>query len=60
MHYRGTLLDGKPFDSSYDRNQPFVTQIGVGRSVPPLSAQPSRALTHVLCYPLRQCHPRMG
>jgi FKBP-type peptidyl-prolyl cis-trans isomerase len=30
IHYKGTLTDGTEFDSSYKRNQPFVTQIGVG------------------------------
>ena len=30
IHYKGTLQDGKEFDSSYKRGQPFVTQIGVG------------------------------
>jgi FKBP-type peptidyl-prolyl cis-trans isomerase len=34
IDYKGTLLDGKVFDESYKRGQPFVTQIGVGQVIP--------------------------
>lgn len=33
IHYKGTLLDGREFDSSYKRGQPFETQIGVGQVI---------------------------
>ncbi|OGE33554.1 peptidylprolyl isomerase [Candidatus Daviesbacteria bacterium RIFCSPLOWO2_02_FULL_41_8] len=33
IHYSGTLLNGTKFDSSYDRGQPFQTQIGVGQVI---------------------------
>jgi peptidylprolyl isomerase len=33
VNYLGTLENGTKFDSSYDRNAPFTTQIGVGQVI---------------------------
>lgn len=33
IHYSGTLENGRRFDSSYDRGEPFKTRIGVGEVI---------------------------
>ncbi len=34
VHFVGSLLDGREFDNSYTRREPFTFQLGAGKSIP--------------------------
>lgn len=34
VHFVGSLIDGREFDNSYKRNEPFTFQLGEGKSIP--------------------------
>ncbi|KAK0477339.1 peptidyl-prolyl cis-trans isomerase [Armillaria novae-zelandiae] len=66
IHYVGTLTDGTKFDSSRDRGEAFVTDIGVGKvikgwdeGVPQLSLGQKAILTATAdyAYGSRGFHP---
>jgi peptidyl-prolyl cis-trans isomerase A (cyclophilin A) len=34
VHYKGQLLNGQVFDSSYQRNEPIAFTLGIGQVIP--------------------------
>uniref|UniRef100_A0A8C8T1L7 peptidylprolyl isomerase n=1 Tax=Peromyscus maniculatus bairdii TaxID=230844 RepID=A0A8C8T1L7_PERMB len=55
VHYKGKLSNGKKFDSTYDRNEPFVFNLGKGQVIKAwdigVATMKKGELCHILCKP---------
>nr|KAF6505184.1 FKBP prolyl isomerase 5 [Rousettus aegyptiacus] len=55
VHYSGKLANGKKFDSSHDRNEPFVFNLGKGQVIKAwdigVATMKKGEMCHLLCKP---------